>query len=184
VGQFRPEKDHSLQLRSFKLLKSKSKDFDDVRLAIVGSCRDEGDRMRVEKLQKEAADLGISDSVNFHLNVSFLELQQFLGKASVGLHTMWNEHFGIGVVEMQAAGLVTVAHASGGPESDIIIKQTGFLAATDEEYANHMETVFTKANDGAMLKVRQAGRKAASRFSDEVFHESFMAAIKPIFRSA
>ena len=33
---------------------------------------------------------------------------------------MWNEHFGISVVEMQAAGLVVLAHNSGGPLSDII----------------------------------------------------------------
>ena len=33
---------------------------------------------------------------------------------------MWNEHFGIGVVEMMAAGMVTVAHDSGGPKADII----------------------------------------------------------------
>jgi alpha-1,2-mannosyltransferase len=33
---------------------------------------------------------------------------------------MWNEHFGIGVVEMLAAGLVTVAHDSAGPKMDIV----------------------------------------------------------------
>jgi hypothetical protein len=28
----------------------------------------------------------------------------------LGIHTMWNEHFGIGIVEMMAAGLLTIAH--------------------------------------------------------------------------
>ena len=40
-------------------------------------------------------------------------VRELLGMASVGLHTMWNEHFGIGVVEMMAAGLAVVAHDSG-----------------------------------------------------------------------
>ena len=40
-------------------------------------------------------------------------MRALLGGASVGLHTMWNEHFGIGVVEMMAAGLAVVAHDSG-----------------------------------------------------------------------
>ena len=40
--------------------------------------------------------------------------------ACIGLHSMWNEHFGISVVEMLAAGLVVVAHRSGGPKMDII----------------------------------------------------------------
>jgi alpha-1,2-mannosyltransferase len=33
---------------------------------------------------------------------------------------MWNEHFGISIVEMMAAGLVVVAHNSGGPKDDIV----------------------------------------------------------------
>ena len=59
----------------------------------------------------------------------------------------WNEHFGIGVVEMQAAGCITVAHDSAGPQMDIIVPAargaqsldqqtdvTGFLAASVDEY--------------------------------------------------
>ena len=69
---------------------------------------------RVAALRKQANELGIADQVDFHLNVSFARLQEFLGQASCGLHTMWNEHFGIGVVEMQAAGMITIAHDSGG----------------------------------------------------------------------
>jgi glycogen synthase len=39
---------------------------------------------------------------------------------------MWNEHFGISIVEMMAAGLIVVAHKSGGPLMDIVV-------AVDEE---------------------------------------------------
>jgi alpha-1,2-mannosyltransferase len=51
---------------------------------------------------------------------------------------MWNEHFGIGVVELLAAGVLTVAHDSGGPRSDILAadaqgRQIGFAASTPEE---------------------------------------------------
>lgn len=41
-------------------------------------------------------------------------------KAKAGLHTMLEEHFGISIVEMMAAGLYTIAHNSGGPKDDII----------------------------------------------------------------
>lgn len=34
-------------------------------------------------------------------------------EALIGLHTMWNEHFGISVVEGMAAGTIMVAHNSG-----------------------------------------------------------------------
>ena len=50
---------------------------------------------------------------------------------------MWNEHFGIAVVELMAAGLITIAHDSGGPKMDIIQPgMTGYLANTAEEYTN------------------------------------------------
>jgi alpha-1,2-mannosyltransferase len=37
--------------------------------------------------------------VTFEINASFEKLVYWLSKAKVGLHTMWNEHFGIVVVE-------------------------------------------------------------------------------------
>ena len=40
---------------------------------------------------------------------------------------MWCEHFGIGIVEFMAAGVVPVAHDSGGPKFDIVTPdETGF----------------------------------------------------------
>eukprot|EP00008_Paramoeba_atlantica_P001349 CAMPEP_0201501614 /NCGR_PEP_ID=MMETSP0151_2-20130828/83682_1 /ASSEMBLY_ACC=CAM_ASM_000257 /TAXON_ID=200890 /ORGANISM="Paramoeba atlantica, Strain 621/1 / CCAP 1560/9" /LENGTH=60 /DNA_ID=CAMNT_0047895131 /DNA_START=1046 /DNA_END=1225 /DNA_ORIENTATION=+ len=47
---------------------------------------------------------------------------------------MWCEHFGIGVVEFMAAGLIPVAHNSGGPKMDIVIHDTGYLAKDPKEY--------------------------------------------------
>lgn len=39
------------------------------------------------------------EHVEFVVGAPFAELKRWLGRASVGLHTMWNEHFGICVVE-------------------------------------------------------------------------------------
>ena len=45
-------------------------------------------------------DLGIQDNVEFILNADYDRLKKdFLGRASIGLHTMMDEHFGITVVE-------------------------------------------------------------------------------------
>ncbi|CAM9401318.1 unnamed protein product [Scytosiphon promiscuus] len=158
VGQFRPEKDHALQVRALAALRKLSgssddphhrrpSDFEDVRLVILGSCRNDGDRQVLETTRALAAELGVEDRVDFVVNCSFEELKAWLGRASVGLHTMWNEHFGIGVVEMMAAGVVTIAHRSGGPAADIVVplpdgRLTGFLATTPQEYAEVMARVF------------------------------------------
>ena len=44
-----------------------------------------------------------------------------MGRAQFGLHSMWCEHFGIGIVELMASGVIVVAHNSGGPKSDIVV---------------------------------------------------------------
>ena len=56
---------------------------------------------------------------------------------------MLEEHFGISIVEMMAAGLYTIAHNSGGPKEDIIGSQKtpcGELAITPDEYASAMKS--------------------------------------------
>ena len=208
IGQFRPEKDHALQLRSFaKLLEIRNGAMREagVTLVMIGSCRGADDARRVDELRSLAGELGIGDRVEFVLNEPYSVVREYLRRASVGLHTMWNEHFGIGVVEMMAAGLVTIAHDSGGPKSDIILRPwrfdsddddnnssttsssgggdvpTGCLASTTEEYAATMYEIFKRdgssSDDGVLRGVREAGRKSAERFSDEEFLYSFKEAV-------
>lgn len=122
VGQFRPEKDHAMQVRALAELrklsntrKSSGNDtpnglsyssFDDVRLVILGSCRNDDDRRVLARTRALAVELGVEERVEFVVNCSYDELKGWLGRASVGLHTMWNEHFGIGVVEMMVSGVL------------------------------------------------------------------------------
>ena len=113
VAQFRPEKDHSLQLRAFAMLKKRrggggkkkkklegqedecddegaaaaaAARIDGAKLALVGSCRGADDEARVAALRAECAALGLVDGVDvsFHLNVTFGELQAFLGRGVAG----------------------------------------------------------------------------------------------------
>ena len=52
--------------------------------------------MRVDNLRKLAEDLKIERYVDFKLNIAFAELKSLLSEATIGLHTMRDEHFGIG----------------------------------------------------------------------------------------
>ena len=135
VGQFRPEKAHVVQIAAWKALKkfkTKSSKIENAILVFVGGCRDEADRERLADLQQSVKDLELEDSVQFHVDVPYDEVKRELSRASIGLHSMIDEHFGICVVEYMAAGAVPVAHASGGPFLDIIRDQhdgpTGFTA--------------------------------------------------------
>ena len=99
-----------------------------------------------------------------------------MAEAKVAIHTMKNEHFGISIVEMMAAGLVTIAHGSGGPYHDIIGEgeNRGYLAKTTKEYANSIETGISQYNSKYILNLRKNAREVAKeRFSDEAFIENF-----------
>ena len=173
IGQFRPEKDHQLQIRSFAaLLKSEPPVSATTRLVLLGGVRDAGDQARVDELRLLCASLGVEDRVTFAINEPYSVLKKYLAESSVGLHSMWNEHFGIGVVEMMAAGLVTIAHNSGGPKADIVQDngRVGFLATTEAEYCAFMHRAIMNEG-GEMDKLRENARESAFRFSDEVFEE-------------
>lgn len=73
-------------------------------LKFIGGCRGPDDEARLKGLQDYAAELGLSEHVEWYVNVPYSELKQLLGGAVGGLHTMLDEHFGISVVEYMAAG--------------------------------------------------------------------------------
>ncbi len=180
IGQFRPEKDHKLQIESLAVLLESHPDLrtnqsDPVKLLLIGSCRNDSDRGRVEELRKLVEALSLQDHVVFNINPPYQELQACMFRASIGIHTMRQEHFGIGIVEMMAAGLLTIAHNSGGPKSDIILEVgpggTGFLATTAQEYADAMYKALT-LNAKEANAMRQKAKASATRFSDEAFDKS------------
>jgi len=140
-------------------------------LELVGGCRDADDEARVAQLRTLAKELGILGRVNFHVNASQMLLIKLLRECRAGVHTMWNEHFGIGVVEMQAAGCIPVAHNSGGPKADIVRKiasakgddsdldtfiPTGILAATPDEIADAMAALLAPnhGDDQVEIEIR------------------------------
>lgn len=132
LTRHRPEKDHATQLKSFHALLTKYPQYaasgeKPTKLVLVGGCRNEGDRQRVESLRELAKELGIEvrwsflwedgdrhcfrhpdihisqDQTTFVLNASYEEMLGWLRRASVGLSTMIDEHFGINVVEFMVS---------------------------------------------------------------------------------
>eukprot|EP00911_Craspedida_sp_UC1_P000013 UC1_evm1s10 len=149
VAQFRPEKDHALQLKAMaQLFRAHPEYKDSAVLHMVGGCRNAGDEARVASLRALASQLGLREGtdVKFGLNVPFAELTKRLQSATVGLHTMRDEHFGIGVVEFLAAGAIALAHRSAGPLFDIVGEgesARGYLAVTAEEYAQAIHEILS-----------------------------------------
>lgn len=187
IAQFRPEKDHRLQLESFFtfLAPFSDEEKEKFRLVLVGGCRDSKDAQRVETLQKYAKDeLKIDEYVEFKLNVSFEELKELMSEATIGLHTMRDEHFGIGVVELMAAGTVVLAHNSGGPKLDIVTayngQTTGYLASDSVSYADAMTMIFNLTEKQSQ-EVREAARQSVARFSEKEFETGFLSVMEPLW---
>lgn len=131
IAQFRPEKNHPLILEAFAaFLHSKPKLLaypnETPKLVLIGSVRNShDDATRVYNLRLQAHELHIKDNVEFLCDAPWPEMLKWMSKASVGVNSMWNEHFGIGVVEYQAAGLISVVNDSGGPKLDIVVEVDG-----------------------------------------------------------
>ena len=127
IAQYRPEKNHSLILKAFATLLSKDENWpSNLKLVLIGSVRDtDEDATRVYQLRLLAHDLKLKDRVDFVCDASWPQILDMLKRSSIGINGMWNEHFGIGVVEYQAAGLISVVHNSGGPKYDIVVDVDG-----------------------------------------------------------
>ena len=185
IGQFRPEKDHTLQIRSLALLFEKYPHHrkNGVKMLLIGSCRNDQDKQRVEELRKLVSTSQLDDAVTFSINPPYQGLQECMSTSWIGIHTMRQEHFGIGIVEMMAAGLIVVAHNSGGPKTDIIqYKVTGYLAATAEEYVEALHEALTLPTQEAQL-LREKAKASALRFSDDVFDQALPPILSTLMRT-
>lgn len=117
-AQFRPEKNHKMQIDILNKLKQRG--VKDIQLFIIGAVRDDNDKFLLESLKQYVDRLGLNNEVRFYVNLPFTEVKSIFDIAKFGIHTMRDEHFGISIIEMMAAGLVVVAHRSAGPLLDII----------------------------------------------------------------
>lgn len=168
IAQFRPEKDHKLLIDAFSRFYKSTTKHKDAKLVLVGSVRHSEDATRVYDLRIQAREMGIKDQVVFVTDALWSEVLEWLGRAWVGVNAMWNEHFGIGVVEYQAAGLISVVHDSGGPKEDIVVGETGFHASTAEGFASAFEKALSLP-EPEVAAMRERARRSARRFDEETF---------------
>lgn len=182
VGQFRPEKNHVLQLQAFAdaIRRNPSAIPSNARLVLVGGARNHEDMQRVDSLRALANELGIASQVDFRVSIPYAELSSIVAKSFMGLHCMLDEHFGIVVVEYLAAGCVALANNSGGVKLDIVTGSFGRLASTKEEYADAMQELFSLRKENPVLidEMRRQGQAHALKFSDEYFIRSLVSSLQ------
>lgn len=187
LAQFRPEKDHSLQLLTMYEIREivPEEVFSNITLVLCGSCRNDEDAQRVKDLKDFSKHLSLENNVEFKVNLPYKELLEEFKKSYIGIHTMLDEHFGIGIVEQMAAGLLVVAHRSGGPLLDIIEtsegSRLGFLAQSADEYA-HMIKFILSLPEADVTEIRERSRASVERFSNKKFEDEFLRSIDPLLK--
>lgn len=193
LAQFRAEKRHDLVITSFaKFLKnykaSSRPDKTKPHLILIGSVRNELDELRVQQLNALAIDSGLRDSdYTIVQNAPWTAVQKILASSLIGINAMWNEHFGMGVVEVMAAGLIPIVNASAGPLMDIVKDidpakpPPGFFFKSSKDpdgqqgYPTLSEAFASAFQLNASEKQEMSYRDylSAQRFSDAVFAESW-----------
>lgn len=124
IAQFRPEKRHDLIINCFaQYLKERDSTNEPLQIVLVGTTRSQADKDYVEGLKQLAYEnLGIPKNLlTIITECPYDEVKKLLRNSTYGINAMWNEHFGIAVVEYVAAGLIPLVHASAGPLLDIVV---------------------------------------------------------------
>ena len=182
-SQFRPEKNQILQIKILAQLKKKLSiypELEDLELHLIGGVRNEEDQKLFDDLKIFARQLGVEKYVKFLKNGSTEEIMEEFSKAKIGIHTMIDEHFGINLIEMMAAGLILVTHNSAGAKDDILKNEgekPGFLVNNENEYIAQIEEILVRY-DEIKGQIINCSTKRAEKFSDEAFKDQFLMRLK------
>lgn len=153
---------------------------------IIGATRGEDDEKLLQELKQMTIDMQIDNSITFFVNQPRDAILAVFAQTKVAIHTMKEEHFGISIVEMMSAGLVTIAHASGGPLHDIIgstEEPVGFVASTEQDYVDHVVKSMNNFDNNWFLRLRDNARKhVVDVFGIYSFNSAFLKLIHRGFK--
>ena len=98
LAQFRKEKNHPLLVEAMRMLVYELHVMD-ARMIFVGSVRGQQDIEAVAALRLSIQSCRLEKFIEIRCDLPWSDVVAVLTSASIGANAMWNEHFGIGVVE-------------------------------------------------------------------------------------
>lgn len=138
---------------------------------VIAGSTSYGSEAVIKRIRSKIRELGLRN-VRLIFNPSKMRLIELLRKARLYLHTMFNEHFGIAVVEAMAAGLVPVVHRSGGPWVDLLERRDGMYGFSYISTEEAGEIIRQVIDDIPLLSsISERCRRKSLQFSFKVFRE-------------
>lgn len=131
-----------------------------IRLSIIG----EGNMQ--EELQQQVSMLGIKSKVTFYGKRT--DVIPFLEKTDIFVYpSVWQEVFGIAVVEAMAFGKMCISNCVGGLPEIIDDGVNGFLTkeTSSDGIAQAIERAIQSYQDGSFYTISQEAKKNAEKFS-------------------
>ena len=125
--KFDPVKAHDVLLHAFALLRAR---ISDATLVLVGA-----DGPTLEKTRSQADDLGLSGSVEFHVDVPHEQLPGFMARASLLVLPSRSEACPLVLLEAGAAKLPVIASRVGGVPEMLEHGTTALLIPPDNPHA-------------------------------------------------
>jgi len=146
---------------------------------------DQGEAAYVEKMRRAAA----GGCVQILPNLDRERMVEMYGEAKVFWHAAglgedeearpeWTEHFGIVTVEAMGAGCVPIVTRKGGQPEIVEHGVSGFLWNTLDELKEY--TKLLARDEGLRVRMAQAARARAQRFSRTEFIDGMLALLRPL----
>jgi D-inositol-3-phosphate glycosyltransferase len=155
VGRIQPLKGLDVAVRALAELDDSS-----AVLVVVGGASGVDGRHEVERIEKLAASLGVSERVRFAAPQPHHMLSSFYRAADVVLVPSRSESFGLVALEAAACGTPVVAAAVGGLRTLVDHGRTGFLVEGRDPrvFAAYADQILTNPTLAAVLSAQAAHR--------------------------
>jgi glycosyltransferase involved in cell wall biosynthesis len=170
LGRFHPSKRIELAISIVRAVRAAA--MPQARLLIVGSAVDAGYTARLRGL---AAD---DPWIEFHEDLSRVQLDAVIGRSRYGLQAMVDEHFGMATAEMTRAGCLVFAHRSGGTP-EVLNQEDALLWSTEDEALERIAAVAALPPPAADA-MRHRLLEHAQIFSTQHFIEQFRAIVDAV----
>lgn len=158
VARLAPEKRVE---RAITILREVRRHYDGIHLHIIGATTDTSYADRIKRMAQMNHDWVFIEGA-----LSRAKLIEMLARHRYGIHTMPNEHFGIGVAEMVKAGCIVFVPASGG-QVEVVGGEETLTFKGEREAIENIETVLSNPQLQQELRTRLA--RQAQVFSVQTF---------------